>query len=568
MPLLSPWWQSTVFYQVYPRSFADSNGDGIGDLPGIQGRLDYLQDLGIGAIWLSPHYPSPQVDCGYDIADYRAVAQEYGALADFRRLVDQAHRRGLRVITDLVLNHTSDQHRWFQESRSSRANPRRDWYVWKPGRGSGPPNNWLSAFGGSSWEYDPPTGEYYYHLFFKEQPDLNWRNPAVKQELWNTARFWLDLGVDGFRLDAIDTLYEHPEFPDHPVNTDLEDLRHYLLSASSEQRADQGMQKLLFQYQVDQPENVELMKELRLLADGYAERVLVGESDRAEFYGSGRDGLHLVFNFPLMNMKRLEPARVLSNQRSRLGGLPPGAWPANTLGNHDRPRTLEAHSDGEHPQELARLSLALLLTLQGTPFLYNGEEIGMTNLFLDNLAQIRDRTSLWVYRSALARGAEPRAALRQAVLFGRDQCRTPMQWLNAPNAGFCPADIRPWLPVNPNYAQGVNVSDQEQDSGSLLNYYRALLRLRQETPALHQGEYHPLDEAAQDHLAYLRVSEPAAQTCLVLLNFSARTLHLSYPQLPPMMHCLFSTHHLPGALRSLLALSLAPFEVTIGEVIL
>jgi alpha-glucosidase len=436
------WWQTAVFYQVYPRSFADGNGDGIGDLPGLISKLDYLRYLGVDALWLSPHYPSPQVDCGYDIADYYNVNPEYGTLGDFQRFLDQAHRRGLKVVTDLVLNHTSDQHPWFLESRSSKTNPKRDWYVWHPGQDARrpkkarAPNNWLSAFGGSAWEFDPITGEYYYHLFFKEQPDLNWRNPAVVDAMWAVARFWLDLGVDGFRLDAIDTLHEHPDLPDHPVKKSQSDLRHYLLSASSEQRTEYGDQERLFQYQVNQPGAVELMRELRSLVDEYNDRVLIGESDRVAFYGDGDDCLHMVFNFPLMNMKLLEPEKVRSNQDQRLSITPPRGWSANTLGNHDRPRTIEAHSDGEHVQELARVSLAMLLTLPGTPFLYYGEEIGMTNLFLDDLDLIRDRVSTWIYQAALERGVPPLEALNDAVSHGRDQCRAPMQWTHAPNAEF------------------------------------------------------------------------------------------------------------------------------------
>jgi alpha-glucosidase len=565
-PTQAPWWQSAVFYQVYIRSFQDSNADGIGDLPGLISRLDYLRDLGIGAIWLSPHYPSPQVDCGYDIADYVTVAPEYGSLDDFRRLLDIAHQRGLHIITDLVLNHTSDQHAWFQESRSNRHHPRRDWYVWRPGRGDGPPNNWLSAFGGSSWEFDPSSGEYYYHLFFKEQPDLNWRNPAVKEAMWQVARFWLDLGVDGFRLDAIDTLYEHPDMPDHPVEVEIKELRHYLLSASSEQRGEHGSQKQLFQYQVDQPGDVELMQELRKLVNEYPERVLLGESDRIVFYGEGGDGLNMIFNFPLMNMKKLEPEQVSQNQQDRLTALPAGAWSANTLGNHDRPRTLQAHSDGKHNQELARLSLALVLTLRGTPFLYYGEEIGMNNLLLGDLAQVRDFTSLWVYHMALERGVAPQEALQQAVGYGRDQCRTPMQWENSPNAGFCPRDVHPWLPVNPDHNQGVNVADQKQDPGSLLNFYRNLLRLRRETPALSLGEYQTVGECPKELLAYLREIKAPRQVCLVLLNFSDCILELSYPQLSPTMCCLFSTNHPRGVDCSTMAITLAPFEVFIGEI--
>jgi len=562
----NPWWQTAVFYQVYPRSFADGNGDGIGDIHGLISHLDHLVDLGIDAIWLSPHYPSPQVDCGYDIADYEDVASEYGTLADFKRLLDAAHQRGLRLVTDLVLNHTSDQHRWFRESRSGRDNLYRDWYVWHPGKDGSPPNNWFSAFGGSAWEYDLQSGEYYYHLFFKEQPDLNWRNPSVKEAMWKAARFWLDMGVDGFRLDAIDTLFEHPDLPDHPVQASQSDLRHYLLSASSEQRTEHGDQTRLFQYQVDQPGGVEVIEELRQIVDQYEYRVLIGETDRIAFYGGEGEGVHTVFNFPLMNMKQLEPAAVRGNQITRLRELPSDAWPANTLGNHDRPRTIQAHSDGIHHQALAKISIAMLLTLRGTPFLYYGEEIGMTNLLLDDPAGIRDRVSNWVYQAALERGDSSVAALDLAVRYGRDQCRTPMQWTDAPNGGFCSDGVRPWLPVNPDHARGVNVADQEGDPGSLLNLYRSLLRLRKETPAFQVGEFQLVHEGSGEYLAYLRHSPVHQQTCLVVLNFSGDAHPLSFTVRASTLRRLFSTHKNPGAIHSC-EIFLSPFEVYIGEFI-
>ena len=557
-----PWWQKAVFYQVYPRSFADGNGDGIGDLPGLIAKLDYLRDLGVDAIWLSPHYPSPQVDCGYDIADYCDVNPEYGDLDDFRRLLDEAHQRGLKLVTDLVLNHTSDQHPWFIESRYEVDNPKRDWYIWQSGRGNGPPNNWLSAFGGPAWTLDPATGEYYYHLFFKEQPDLNWRTPAVKEALWAAARFWLDLGVDGFRLDAIDTLYEHSDFPDHPVDGSQSDLRHYLLSASSEERKLHGDQARIFQYQVNQPGAVELMRELRSLVDQYDDRVLIGESDQVAFYGNGDDCLQMVFNFPLMNMGPLSPDHVRVNQAERLAAIPPGGWPANTLGNHDRPRSIEAHSDGQHPQELARLSLVMLLTLPGTPFLYYGEEIGMTNFYLDDLALVQDQVSKWVYQAALDRGITPETALALAIQRGRDRCRMPMQWANAANAGFSPPVVRTWLPINPDYAYGVNVRDQDADQASLLNDYRRLLHLRRELPALQSGDYLSVPEAGPDVLAYLRQLEGDAPI-LTALNFSSNSCKLNLASYAPAAHCLYSTHKVTGSKYNLAELTLAPFEALI-----
>ncbi len=382
------WWQRAVFYQIYPRSFADGNGDGIGDFPGMTARLDYLRDLGIDAIWLSPHYPSPFLDCGYDISDYTGVGPEYGTLADFTTLLHAAHERGIRVILDLVLNHTSDQHPWFQESRASRTNPKRDWYVWRDGKNGGPPNNWASIFGGSAWTHDPLTDQYFYRAFLKEQPDLNWRNPEVKQAMWDMVRFWLDLGGDGFRLDAIATIFEHADLPDQTLTASPDDV----VDANMLSMADYQQ---LMQFQIQQPGLHDVMQELRALIDTYpGDRVLVGEDELVAFHGTGDDELHLVFNFPLMRTERLLPAHIRANQTMRLSELPPGAWPCNTLGNHDTPRVWSRYGDGMHDAERARLHLALLLTLKGTPFLYNGEEIGMTDLRLTSLDEIRDTAAI------------------------------------------------------------------------------------------------------------------------------------------------------------------------------
>lgn len=513
------WWQTAVFYQIYPRSFADGNGDGIGDLAGIIDRLDYLRDLGVDAIWLSPHFPSPQFDCGYDVADYTDVAPEYGTLDEFRRFLDGAHARGIRVILDLVLNHTSHQHRWFQESRSSHDNPKRDWYIWRKGRDGGPPNNWVSAFGGSAWELDAATGEYYYHFFFKEQPDLNWRNPQVKQAMFDAVRFWLDMGVDGFRLDAIGTIYEDPGLADHSATLSLHDLqRRGRAAATDEERTYLKKEwDTLTRGQVELPEVHDLMKELRRLVDEYPDRMLVGETDDAAYLGNGQDELHLVFNFGLTRSQRLGPEIVRANQAEHVAALPPGAWPCNTLGNHDSPRVWNRYGDGRHDSELARLSLALMATLRGTPFLYNGEEIGMTDYVLPDFGQVRDYISTWMYESELAEGALPEEARAHALKFGRDKCRTPLQWSGAPHGGFSPAAATPWLPVNPNYAAGVNVAAQAVDPSSLLNFYRRLLAVRRATPALTGGDQTMLD-SGEAVLAFLRSA--ASGTCLVALNYS------------------------------------------------
>jgi len=578
------WWQKAVFYQIYPRSFADGNGDGLGDVPGMIDRLDYLQDLGIDALWLSPHYPSPNFDVGYDISDYTGVAPEYGTLDDFRRFLDGAHQRGLRVILDLVLNHTSHLHPWFIESRSSRDNPKRDWYVWRPpsqpsprsqgeGRVGGPPNNWYSTFGGSAWEYDSATGQYYYHFFLKEQPDLNWRNAALKEAMWEAVRFWLDMGVDGYRLDAIGTIYENPALPDHRAEMTQDEMRR-TFHASFPDRPDKKFVKqweLMYGEQVEQEGVHELMQELRAVVDGYRDppRVLVGENDYISYYGDGDNELHLVFNFPLMRTSRLMPAWIRANQQVRLAALPPGAWPCNTLNNHDSPRMYSRFGDGQaaHDAALARLHLALMLTLRGTPFLYNGEEIGMTNYHLTDINLFRDPPGVWFYNSEVADGTLPDKALAAAAEYTRDRCRTPMQWANAPNAGFSPAGVSTWLPVNPNYAQGVNVAEQQSDPDSMLNFYKRMLRFRKQTPALIAGDYTPLHEKAEDYFAFLRRSAEAGQTCLVVLNTSDKAHTLNFELTPRAARCLFSTSKTEGARHDLVELKIAPFEIYIGELV-
>lgn len=565
------WWQKAIFYQIYPRSFADGNGDGIGDLPGIISKLDYLQSLGVNAIWLSPHYPSPQFDCGYDIADYTNVEPEYGTLDDFTRFLEGCRQRGIRVILDFVMNHTSHMHPWFIESRQSRNSPKRDWYIWRDGRDGGPPNNWASIFGGSAWEYDPQTGQYYYHQFFKEQPDLNWRNPEVKQAMFNAARFWLELGVDGFRLDALGTIFEHPDLPDHPVPFTLEELRKMFMEAKSEaehQRLRTFFEEM-FQYQMSQPGIHELFKEFRELVDEYPDRVLVAEDDDIAYMGNGDDEIHMVFNFPLMRTQRITPAFVRKNQEERLKQLaqlnPPG-WPCNTLGNHDSPRMFNRYGDGVHDLELAKLNLALLLTLKGTPFLYNGEEIGMTDYLLSDVAQFRDRLGIYYYHALIENlGMPPDQAVQMAARGSRDKNRTPMQWENAPNAGFCPPHVTPWLPVNPNYAEGVNVADQDKAPESLLNFYRGFIRLRQNTPALVAGEYQPLAEDAEEYLAFLRYTP--AQTCLVILNYAERAIRVDLPAIGKQWQRLYSNGTTTPTSDTVFSFPLAPFEIFIAEVI-
>lgn len=561
------WWQKAIFYQIYPRSFADSNGDGIGDFPGITAKLDYLVELGIDGIWLSPHFPSPNWDCGYDISDYCNVAPEYGTMDDFGTFLREAHSRGLKVILDLVLNHTSDEHPWFLESKSSRTNPKADWYVWV----DSPPNNWQSCFDGDAWTYAPERGQYYYHYFMKQQPDLNWINPDVKKAMWGAIRFWLDLGVDGFRLDAIGTIFEDPNLTSHDVPMTLAELRHESELAQTPLEKDRSWKKWeeMFKYQWGQPGIHELMKELRAVLDEYdGDRMLVGEDDDVRYHGNGQDELHLVFNFPLMRTDKLTPSHIRKNQHERLKSLSdisPDAWPCNTLGNHDSSRLISRFGDGIHDAEIARLSLALMLTLRGTPFLYYGEEIGMTDLMLTDISQVRDTMGTWYYEAIVKDlGVDPAEAMRRTAAMTRDKNRTPMQWTNSPNGGFCPPTVIPWLPVNPNYSEGINVKEQVDDPLSLINFYKKLIQLRKNTPALVYGSYQALHERAGEYFAFIR--DTGEQAVLVILNFSENHQTLHFPKLPfKYARLLFSSAGRAKKEEKLSEMRVGAYEVFIAE---
>ena len=579
------WWQTAVFYQIYPRSFADGNGDGIGDFKGMTEKLDYLSDLGVDAIWLSPHFPSPNWDCGYDISDYCNVAPEYGTLDDFKTFLAESHRRGIRLILDLVLNHTSDEHPWFLESKSSRDNPKADWYVWV----DSPPNNWQSCFDGEAWTYAPERDQYYYHYFMKQQPDLNWHNPEVKKAMWDAARFWLDLGVDGYRLDAIGTIFENPNLTPHEVPFNLAGIRHAseLAETPAEKKRFKKYWSDMFKNQLAQLGLHDLMKELRAVLDEYdGDRMLVAEDDDIAYMGNGEDELHLVFNFPLMRTERITPSHIRRNQKerlTRLDALPLKGWPCNTLGNHDTSRLHTRYSDRQHDAELARLHAALVLTLKGTPFFYNGEEIGMTDLLITDPVRLRDTMATWYYDSLVNElKVSPAEAARHAGEMTRDKNRTPMQWSNNPNGGFSPANVETWLPVNPNYRDGINVRDQQHNPSSLLNYYKHLLQMRKNSPALIGGEYIPLNKTAKEYFSFLRSIRPersgaegvmetkGEQTVLVILNFSEKKLDLDFSRAKEIkgrdLQILFSSAERLKTAKPPYGLTINPFEVFIAEV--
>jgi alpha-glucosidase len=489
-----PWWKTGVIYQIYPRSFQDSNGDGIGDLIGITSRLDYLADLGIDAIWISPFYPSPMADFGYDVMDYRGVDPIFGTLADFDHLVAETHARGLKLILDFVPNHSSNRHPWFEESHASRSNPKRDWYIWRdPAPGGGPPNNWLSVFGGSAWEFDPQTEQYYYHAFLKEQPDLNWTNPDLKSAMFDTMRFWLKRGVDGFRVDVIWHLAKDHRFPDEPRN---------LSWCPGMDPYDQ----LLHVYSADQPAVHQLIAQMRRVVNEFPDRVLIGETylpfDRlALYYGEHGEGVHLPFNFHLITTD-FAPRAIAAVIAAYERALPPFGWPNWVLGNHDRSRIASRVGAAK-----ARLAAMLLMTLRGTPTHYYGDELGLSDVAIPP-ALVQD----------------PWEKNVPGLGLGRDPVRTPMPWDAAsPEAGFTRGV--PWLPLNPDWRQR-NVRAQSADPQSDLALYRQLFALRRGSLALQAGSIRVIRADAQI-LVYERKAEDG--TLLVALNFSDEPASISLP---------------------------------------
>lgn len=556
------WWQRAVFYQIYPRSFSDSSQDGIGDLRGIIEKLDYLQSLSVDAIWLSPPYVSPQVDVGYDVQDYYRIDPAYGTIDDFKELLDGLHQRGIRLILDMVLNHTSDQNDWFVQSRSSIDNPYRDWYVWRdPAPDGGAPNNWESIFGGSAWTLDETTGQYFYHFFLKEQPDLNWRNPQVKHEMFNMLRFWLDMGVDGFRLDAINTVYEVESLPPHASPySGFDVLKGNWLGRELglDPREQERRVKELFQHQIDLPEIYTLMEEMRAVINEYDGRYLVGESTNVDLVGDQDHRLHSVFNWDYIYSDRLTPHSIRESQTVWLGKISTPATQGLNINNHDQSRVWTHYGDRQHDAERARLSCATVLTLPGIPFLYYGEEIGMQDYSVKSFDEVRDMVSD-VYRTLMREeGKTDEAILADLATFSRDRCRTPMQWRNAPNGGFSPEGVQTWLPVHASYAHGVTVEDQEADPNSLLQFYRRLLAVRKASDALQVGSYAVYGEPHADYLAFTRSS--AEQTCLVLMNFTTNPHTVT---LPAHRGVLFGTHHDQADET----VTLAPFEIMIVDVV-
>jgi alpha-glucosidase len=486
------WWQTGIIYQVYPRSFQDTNGDGVGDLKGILQRLDYLSWLGINAIWISPVYPSPMADFGYDISDYTGIHPLFGSMKDFDELIEKAHQRNIKVILDLVPNHTSNKHPWFLESKSSKDNPKRDWYIWKDARPDGSePNNWLSVFGGPAWEWDEATGQYYYHAFLKEQPDLNWRNAEVQNAMLDVMRFWLDKGVDGFRVDVMWHMIKDEQFRDNPPNPGYQEhMATY--------------EKLLPVYSTDQPEVHDIVHKMRKVMDSYDERLMIGEiylpiHKLITYYGIDSSGAHLPFNFLLLSLP-WEAEYIASAVAEYEGALPKNAWPNWVLGNHDQPRITSRVGIQQ-----AKIAAMLLLTLRGTPTIYYGDEIGMTDVPIP-FDEVQDPQGLNMPDKNLSRDPE----------------RTPMQWDGSENGGFTAA--KPWLRLGANYKRK-NVETEKKDPYSMLCFHKQLIELRQREPSFTTGDYKPV-HADKQSLAYVRQAEDS-RPFLVVLNLSHRPCYLN-----------------------------------------
>ena len=489
------WWQHAVFYEVYPRSFADSDNNGIGDLKGITAKLDYLKDLGVNAIWITPCFPSPQVDFGYDVSDYTDIDPMYGTLADFDAMTSAGKQRGIRIILDLVVNHSSDQHKWFLDSKSSRTSAHRDWYIWRDGKGPNqPPNNWISIFGGPAWTFDPQTGQWYYRIFYSAQPDLNWRNPAVEKAMFDVTRWWYKRGVSGFRLDAVDTIFEDPKLKDNPI-----------LPGTSKY-GDPNMENL---YNSKLPELHGVLQRLRAVADESG-AVLIGETwtknidELKLYYGGHSRELQMPMDLMFTSVNKLSAPEF---RRQIAAADASGGWPVYVISNHDIVRSYNRYGDGQHNDQIAKLMAGMYLTLRGTPIMYYGEELGMENNDPKRKEDVKD----------------PVGRVGWPVDKGRDGQRTPMQWNDSANAGFSTAD--PWLPVPASFKTH-NVEAELKDPDSILQFYRHVLTLRREDPALREGEYIPLNEDQPSVVSYLRRYQN--QAVLVVLNMSGTNQKVSF----------------------------------------
>lgn len=518
------WWKEAVVYQIYPRSFKDADGDGIGDLRGIISKLDYLKELGIDVVWLSPVYQSPNDDNGYDISDYRNIMDEFGTMEDWEEMVSEMHKRGIKLVMDLVVNHTSDEHPWFIESRKSKDNAYRDYYIWRPGKEGKEPNNWESFFSGSAWEYDEATGEYYLHLFSKKQPDLNWENPNVRKEIYEMMRFWLDKGVDGFRMDVINMISKVPELPDGEVY----DGKKYVSGS---------------RYFMNGPRVHEFLQEMNREVLSHYDIMTVGETPGVTpkegilYTDPARCELNMVFQFEHVDLdsgpggkwdirpwKLADLKKTMTKWQKELEGK---GWNSLYLNNHDQPRAVSRFGDDkQYRVESAKMLATFLHMMQGTPYIYQGEELGMTNVRFSSIEDYRDIETLNMYKEYVEKyGENPQAVLEKIYYKGRDNARTPMQWDDSKHAGF--TDGTPWIQVNPNYKE-INAKAALQDPDSVFHYYKKLIQLRKQHPVIVYGTYHLILE---DHpLIYAYTRALGNEKLVVITNFSNETPVFRLPE--------------------------------------
>jgi glycosidase len=548
------WWKEAVVYQVYPRSFADSDGDGVGDLPGIIDRVDYLADLGVDVVWLNPVYESPQVDGGYDISDYRAIHDEYGSMADWEALRDAVHERDMRLVMDLVVNHTSDEHEWFRRSRDPDSEYH-DWYHWVEGSREEPPNNWTSGFGGSAWSYDEGVGKWYLHLFDERQPDLNWRNPDVREAVFDLMDWWFGKGIDGFRMDVVNLISKPEGYPDGDPDEDWVGIEHF----------------------TEGPRIHEYLREMdeRVLSDYDA--MAVGECigvtpDEADRYAE--DGLEMAINFDHVTLDfdeeegwwevREFPLTELKEAFGRWQTEPERAWPAVYLGNHDWPRIVSRFGDdGEFREESAKLLATLVLTLRGTSFVFQGDEIGMTNYPWESLDELRDADATNRVREAIESGdIEGFEEVRDLIRYRcRDNARTPIQWRDAPQGGFTAPDAEPWLPVNPDYPE-VNVAAARADPDSVWHHHRELIDLRGDHDVLVYGDYEPVLPEHESVWAYERTL--GGDRAFVALNWSAESTRVRLPERVRSDDATLAVSNYPDATDGIPErLELAPYEARV-----
>ena len=518
------WWKESVVYQIYPKSFKDSNGDGIGDIRGIIQKLDYLKELGVNVLWISPMLESPQDDNGYDISDYRRIYKEYGTMEDYEELLSEAHKRDIRILMDLVVNHTSDEHNWFIESRKSKANPYRDYYIWKDPVNGKEPNNWGGAFGGSAWEYDPQTQMYYMHLFSKKQPDLNWENEKVRQEVYDMMKFWCDKGIDGFRMDVISMISKDQSFPDGEMNNSLYgDFGPYCVHGP---RIHEFLQEM----------NREVLSKYDIMTVGETSGVTIEEAQK--YAGEARNELNMVFQFEHVENGSgdygkwttekydfKEFKRIMIKWQEELQGK---AWNSLFLGNHDPPRSVSrfGNDNPAYRETSAKMLATCLHMMQGTPYVYQGEELGMTNVYFDKLEDYRDIESINFFTELTEAGLmTPEYMMKCLMLRSRDNARTPMQWDDSAQAGF--TDGAPWIKVNPNYKE-INAAQQLEDPNSIFYYYQNLIRLRKEKDIIVYGGFEPLYRDDEQIFAYIRRQDQ--EKLLTVCNFSDKNAKMEIPE--------------------------------------